>query len=117
MTNKTITIDATGQAIGRVATKIAVALRGKDTVTFARNLVPAIKVEVINAARLKITDKKMTEKKYKRYSGYPGGLKSETLQGVIDKKGMSEALKKAVYGMLPNNKLRRIMMNNLTITE
>jgi len=117
MTNKTITIDATGQAIGRVATKIAVALRGKDTVTFARNLVPAIKVEVINAARLKITDKKMTEKKYKRYSGYPGGLKELDLEKIIAKKGYAEPLRLAVRGMLPVNKLRAKLLTNLTISE
>ena len=117
MTNKIITIDAKGQTIGRVATRIAVALRGKDTVTFARNLVPAIKVKVINAAQLKISDKKLIQKTYEKYSGYPGGLKKLDLEKVIAKKGYAEPLRLAIRGMLPNNKLRAKLLTNLKISE
>ena len=115
--NKIITIDAKDQTIGRVATKIAVALRGKDTVTFARNLVPAVKVEVVNASQLKISDKKLIQKTYQRYSGYPGGLKELDLEKMIAKKGYSEPLRLAVRGMLPSNKLRAKLLTNLKISE
>ena len=117
MTNKTITIDATGQTIGRVATKISIALRGKDTVAFARNLVPAIKVEVVNASKLKLDARKLKAKSYSRYSGYPGGLKSLELEKLIAKKGYAEPLRLAVRGMLPTNKLRAKLLTNLTINE
>src|SRR3990167_7060694 len=105
------TLDATGKVLGRLASEIVVILRGKNSPAFLPHLTPKNKVTVTNASQIHITGNKLSAKVYKHYSGYPGGLKSETLQGVIDKKGMSEALKKAVYGMLPNNKLRRIMMN------
>lgn len=111
------TIDATGQKIGRIATKAAVLLRGKDTAEFQRNVVPSVKVKIENASKLSIAPAKMVDKKYKRYSGYPGGLKHTTMERTIEKHGYREVLKKAVYGMLPANKLRAVFMKNLIITE
>ncbi|MEX0918867.1 MAG: 50S ribosomal protein L13 [Candidatus Paceibacterota bacterium] len=111
------TIDAKGEAIGRVAGEVARLLRGKDRPTFAPNAIPRDKVTVVNAGAVKITGLKLSNKVYYRHSGYPGALKSETLEEVITKKGAGEALRRAVYGMLPNNRLRRIMMNNLKIQE
>jgi large subunit ribosomal protein L13 len=111
------TIDATEKKLGRVATEAAVLLMGKNTTTFARNIVPKVQVHITNASKAAITPKKLTEKEYLRYSGYPGGLKSRTMAQVVEKKGYGEVFRKAVYGMLPGNKLRSIMMKNLVVEE
>jgi len=117
MKNKEVTIDATGKAIGRVASEAAVALRNKNSAEFERHLTPAVKVSIINASLMDVSNKKKKTKVYHHYSGYPGGLKEETLEHVIDKKGYREALLRAIKGMLPDNKLRAVAMKNLTITE
>ncbi len=111
------TLDAENKKIGRIATQAAVYLMGKNISSFARNSVPEVKVEIKNAAKASVADTKKLQKTYSRYSGYPGGLKQPTMQQVIDKKGYKELFKEAVSGMLPKNKLRQKMMNNLTITE
>lgn len=111
------TIDAKGKKLGRVASEAAVYLMGKKEVGYARNTVADMKVTIINAAQADISEKKMKEKEYETYSGYPGGLKKETLERVIEKKGYSEAFRIAVYGMLPGNKLRKQIMKNLIVTE
>lgn len=110
-------IDATGRTLGRVATEAATLLRGKNSVAFERHIAPKSKVIIENASKMKITQKKMDEKLYRHYSGYPGGLRTQNLKQVIARKGLAEPLKKAVRGMLPDNKLRPIMMKNLLITE
>ena len=111
------TLDATNKPLGRLASEVAVLLRGKDNPDFLRNVKPKNKVQVINAAKIAITGGKREGKVYFRHSGYPGHQKSDTLGEVETKKGLSEALRRAVYGMLPPNKLRSIMMNNLVINE
>ncbi len=111
------TIDATNKKIGRVASEAAALLMGKAKSDFARNKVSVVSVSIENASKLSITEKKSKEKTYKRYSGYPGGLKVETLETVKTNKGVSEVLKKAVYGMLPKNKLRSLMIKNLKIQD
>ena len=111
------TIDAAGKVPGRVATQVAVLLMGKNRTDYARNRVPDVEVEVTNAGAMWISPKKRVEKTYARHSGYPGGLTVESVQQVIDKKGAKEVLKKAVYGMLPKNKLRPQMMKRLTIND
>ena len=108
------TIDAEGKAIGRLATQIATILRGKNKVTYRPHLDEGDRVEVINAAKVKITGKKLEQKKYYRVSQYPGGLKTTTLEELMAKKP-GEALKKAVKQMLPNNKLRPGMLKRLII--
>lgn len=110
-------LDATGKRLGRFASEIANVLNGKGSPAYAPNTVPDITVEVMNAARMQITEKKKKEKIYERYTGHFSGRKEETLARVIEKKGYGEALRKAVYGMLPNNRLRRIKMNNLHVNE
>jgi large subunit ribosomal protein L13 len=115
MTTKTI--DATNKKLGRVASEAAIILMGKDLVTFVRNAVPEIKVEVTNASKINVDDTKKRSKIYQRYSGYPGGRKEITLEKMEQKKGMKEAVKIAIRGMLPNNKLRAVMLKNLTITD
>jgi large subunit ribosomal protein L13 len=108
-------IDAEGKRIGRVATEAATLLMGKNLKDFKRNAIPEVSVEIINTSKAKIDDKKMSQKTYSRYSGYPGGLRQPTMTQVIEKKGHSELFKEAVSGMLPKNKLRAKMMNNLII--
>ncbi len=110
-------LDARGKKMGRLATEIAVLLMGKNKADFTKNELSNVKVNVANASKLDITRKKMNQKEYQRYSGYPGGRKVETMEKVISTKGYTEILKKAVYGMLPGNKLRPLMMKNLIIKE
>lgn len=116
-TKTIIEIDAAGRALGRVATEAASALRGKNSLAFMRHLDPKVAVTVVNAKQLKIAPQKLTDKNYRRYTGYPGGLKSASLEQVIAKKGYAEPLRRAIKGMLPANKLRAKMLNNLTIHE
>lgn len=116
MTDKrTHTIDATNQRLGRLASHIAHLILGKDTTTFARNTVAPVEIVVENVDALDLPEKKKETKVYDRYSGFHGGRKEETMQEVIDKKGTREVLTKAVYNMLPNNRLRKARMKNLII--
>ncbi len=113
----THTIDATGKSLGRTASKAAALLIGKDTAAFARNKPGTNKVEIINTSKAKIDVKKQKTKLYEMYSGYPGGFRTPSMEEVIGKKGYSEVFKLAVYGMIPRNKLRPILMKNLKISE
>ena len=90
---------------------------GKNRTDFARNKIPAVKVKIINASKADVLNKKLDSKKYITYSGYPGGLKTQSLKKMVSDKGMKEAFRKAVDGMLPKNKLRAQMIKNLIITE
>ncbi len=112
-----IKIDAKGKSIGRIATQVAVALRGKSKPNFRPHLLPDVSVEVTNAKEMKISPTKKTLKTYKTYTGYPGGLKEKTLEMLIEKKGYAEPLRLAVLGMLPGNKLRAKLIKRLTIHD
>lgn len=114
---KTYSFDATDKKIGRLATEIAVVLMGKNLPEYQPNVYPDVKVEVTNASKASISEKKLVQKKYSQYSGYPGGLKQPRMEQVISRKGYSEVLRKAVYGMLPTIRLRARMMKNLIISE
>jgi len=114
---KTLEINADGEKLGRIATKVAVFLMGKNDISFARNKTPDIEVKVINVSKMEISDSKKSTKLYKRYTGYPGGLREEKMGKIIDKKGYKEIFRKAVYGMLPSNKLRPLRMKKLIIEE
>ncbi len=111
------TIDAKNKKLGRLATEVAVLLMGKNTPDFVKNKIPNIKVEVLNLSKLDITDKKKDSTLYKRFSGYPGGLKIETLGKLESRLGIGNAFKKTVSGMLPKNKLRDRMLKNLVVNE
>lgn len=111
---ETYNIDATGKSLGRLATQITTLLRGKNKTNFLPYLDQGSFVEVINADRIKITGKKLENKIYFRYTGYPGGIR-ETILKDIFKKNPAEALKRAVYRMLPKNKLRKEMIKRLII--
>ena len=114
-TRRTHTIDASGKRLGRVASHIAHILLGKDRTDFAKHTVADVSVTVEHVDSLDISEKKRTTKVYDRYSGFPGGRKEETLEELIAKKGTKEALRRAVYNMLPANKLRKARMKNLII--
>ena len=111
------TIDAKEKSIGRVASEAAVFLMGKNSPSYKRNVAPEVQVNIINAAEANIPLKKTKEKIYKRYSGYPGGLKEIPMQKIIEKKGVEEVFKIAVRGMLPANRLRKEMLSNLKISK
>ncbi len=117
MTSKTHIIDATGKTIGRIASEAAKVLLGKDSVTYTRNRLAGVPVKIENAKEAKVSDKKKVQTKFTRYTGYPGGLRITSLGDLIEKKGKSAAIEKAVYGMLPKNKLRTKIMKQLTVTE
>ncbi|MBI2097838.1 MAG: 50S ribosomal protein L13 [Candidatus Vogelbacteria bacterium] len=112
-----ITIDAAGQALGRVASRAAAVLRGKTSASFERHILPSVRVKVINAAQIKIAPSKFTGKIYKRYSGYPGGLRSESLEAKLARRGAAEVFRLAIKRMLPNNKLRARLLKNLSIED
>ncbi len=110
-------LDAENKKVGRIATQAAVYLMGKNLASFQRNNIPDVKVEIKNAGKASISDKKFDLETISYYSGYPGGLRKPTARQVAAKHGNKELFKEAVWGMLPKNKLRQKMMNNLTITE
>lgn len=107
-----VVIDAEGQILGRVATKVAAIIRGKDKPTFTPSMDTGDFVIVVNVDKLKVTGNRMDDKLYYRYSGYPGGLKSRTLRQVMDT-NPERALRQAVWGMLPKNRLGRKLIKKL----
>ena len=111
------TIDANEKTLGRTASAVAVLLMGKNDPSFEKNEVSTNKVEIINASKTKVNEKKLKSVFHETYSGYPGGFKEKSMEQVIAKKGFAELYRLAVYGMLPANKLRSKMMKNLTIKE
>lgn len=110
-------IDARGMKIGRAASRAAAALMGKNSVSFARNGVAAEAVEITNASKAEIPAKKRSDKIYVSYTGHRGGLKSETLNDLMKRRGMEEVFRRAVRRMLPDNKLRERRMKNLIIKD
>ena len=115
MTNsKTHLINAQDQILGRLAVKIAVILRGKDQTVFAYNVANDAKVIVYNTDEIRFSGKKFNQKKYYSHSGYPGGIKERSLK-IVFEKDSGEVLRKAVWGMLPKNRLRSRIFKNLKI--
>jgi len=114
MQRQTHTIDATGRPLGRLASGAALLLRGKDKVDFLRNVDAGRFVQVVNFKAVKITGNKMEQKEYYKHSGYPGGLRTTKLKNLWEK-NPAEALRLAVYGMLPKNKLRPKMIKRLSV--
>jgi len=103
---KIITIDAEGVPLGRLAVKVAVALRGKNKPNFVPYRDMGDIVVVKNTDKMKFTGKKLDQKNYFHFTGYLGNMKQATLKELIIKKGAKEALRKAVMGMLTKNTLR-----------
>jgi len=110
-------IDATNKKLGRVAQEAAMSLMGKDKPDYEPNKLNTEGVHIINASKVNIDEKKKDQKKYRWYTGYPGGLRERTLTELIAKKGMKDVFEKAIYGMLPENKLRKLRMKKLKISE
>ncbi len=111
------TIDAQGKKLGRVASQAAAILMGKNTTSFAKNTVADSKIEVVNVAQADITAHKKEKDTYVTYTGSRGGLNTETLSQLIARRGMPEVFRRAIYRMLPDNKLRDVRMKNLIIKE
>ncbi len=111
------TIDATNKSLGRLASEVASLLMGKNSASFTRNQVSGNTVTVTNAAKLKVAPQKLEQKTYKRYSGYPGGLTVSKMSHVVSQKGYKEVITLAIKGMLPDNKLKKQFLKNLTVTE
>jgi len=107
-------VDAEGKVLGRLATRVAVLLRGKNKPQFAAFVDSGDFVVVINAEKVSVTGKKQDQKKYYSHSGYPGGLRTETLKELLEKKP-EEAIRRAVWGMIPKNKLGRAVYKKLKV--
>ena len=107
-------INAEGKILGRLATEVAVLLRGKKKPEYVNFLDSGDFVIIINAEKVKTTGKKLEQKKYYSHSGYPGGLKEKTLKEILEKKP-EEVIKKAVWGMIPKNKLGRAVYKKLKV--
>ena len=107
-------VDAEGQTLGRLATRIADALRGKRKPEYTPHCDTGDFVVVINAEKIVVTGKKRTDKLYWRHSGYPGGIRSRTLNEMLDRRP-EEVIRKAVRGMLPRNRLARKQLTKLKV--
>ena len=101
-----ITIDATKKSLGRVASEAAKVILGKHKASFSRNAVIGEEVKIVNASKISISGAKKEDKQYVRYSGYPGGQKFENYAMLTARRGHAEAIRRAVLGMLPKNKLQ-----------
>jgi large subunit ribosomal protein L13 len=115
--NTNYTIDAEGKTLGRVASEVAKSLMGKKLPDYVSNKVSNVKVTVINVSKTKTSPIKLEKTLHEKYSGQPGGFKLMSNQEIIDKKGWKNLYELAIYGMLPNNKLRPKMMKNLEIKD
>jgi large subunit ribosomal protein L13 len=107
-------VDADGQTLGRLATRIADMLRGKGKAEYTPHVDTGDFVVVVNAEKIQVTGNKLDQKRYYRHSGYPGGLRSRTLREQLDRRP-EEVLRAAVKGMLPKNRLARQQITKLKI--
>ncbi len=107
-------VDAEGQTLGRLATQIADALRGKRKPAYTPHVDTGDFVVVVNAEKISVTGQKRQEKMYYRHSGYPGGLKSRTLNDMLERRP-EEVIRLAVKGMLPKNRLARKQLTKLKV--
>jgi large subunit ribosomal protein L13 len=107
-------VDASGKTLGRLATQIADALRGKRKPTYTPHIDTGDFVIVINAEKIHVTGNKLAQKRYYRHSGYPGGLKSRSLADMLDRRP-EEVIRLAVKGMLPRNRLARRQITKLKV--
>src|SRR5881409_2638537 len=114
ITRKWRVVDADGATLGRLATEVAVLLRGKHKPTFTPHLDTGDPVIVVNAAKVKVTGNKLQAKSYVRHSGYPGGLRRESLEGLLSRRP-EEVVRRAVRGMLPRNRLGEQMYRKLRV--
>jgi len=114
MERKTQTIDATNKILGRLAADVAFILQGKNKTNYVPYLDTGDDVIVTNISKIHLSGKKKETKKYYHYSGYPGGMKETSYKKLVERDPV-EAFRRAVYGMLPRNKLRKKMLNRLEL--
>jgi large subunit ribosomal protein L13 len=107
-------VDAEGQTLGRLATQIADALRGKRKPVYTPHVDTGDFVVVVNAEKITVTGKKLDDKMYYRHSGYPGGIRQRTLREQLERRP-TEVIRKAVKGMLPKNKLASAQITKLKV--
>ncbi len=114
VSRKWFVVDVSDKILGRVATKIADRIRGKDKPTFTPHTDGGDYVIVINASKIKVSGQKYTDKKYYRHSLYPGGLKTKSFKELVND-NPERIVKEAVKGMLPKNKLGKSMIKKLKV--
>lgn len=107
-------VDADGATLGRLATRIATLLRGKHRATFSTHIDTGDPVIVLNASKIKVTGRKLQAKQYVRHSGYPGGMRTESLERLLARRP-EEVIRRAVRGMLPQNRLGEQMIRKLHV--
>jgi len=107
-------VDAEGQTLGRLASRVAQLLRGKHQAAFTPHLDLGDHVVVVNARKVAVTGSKLEQKMYYRHSGYPGGLREENLARVLER-DPERVLREAVRGMLPRNRLGRRLLKKLKV--
>ena len=107
-------VDAKDVVLGKLATKVATYLRGKNKPVFTPNVDTGDFIIVINADKIRLTGKKVTDKVYYHHSGYIGGIKAQTAKELLEKKPET-IIEKAVWGMLPKNRLGRTMIKKLKV--
>ena len=112
---KWIIIDAEGVVLGRLASIIAMRLRGKHKPTFTPSMDMGDNVIVINADKIQLTGKKRSDKIYYWHTGHPGGIKERTAEQILEGKFPERVVTKAVKNMLPGNRLSRVQMTNLRV--
>ncbi|OGN06158.1 MAG: 50S ribosomal protein L13 [Candidatus Yanofskybacteria bacterium RIFCSPHIGHO2_01_FULL_45_42] len=105
-------LDATNQTLGRLASKIAILLRGKNLPSFNPRILPQTEVTIKNLSKARFTGSKLDTKKYYRYTGHPGGIKTQTLRQRWEAKP-KELMTQMVYHMLPENRSRNKIIKNL----
>jgi large subunit ribosomal protein L13 len=110
-------LDAKNKILGRIASETALLLRGKKEADFTPNKMPNIKVKIINASQMKIGNKKLKNKTYRRHSHYPGGQKIEVMEKVLNRKSFDFIIRHAVLGMLPKNRTQKKVIKNLIISN
>lgn len=113
-TQNWLIVDAEGKTLGRLASEVAVRLMGKHKPEYTAHVVCGDKVIITNCAKVKVTGNKMTDKIYYSHSGYPGGIKQIALKDLLVK-DPTAAVRHAVKGMLPKNKLQNEMLKNLKL--
>jgi large subunit ribosomal protein L13 len=107
-------VDAADETLGRLATQIADVLRGKRKPEYTPHIDTGDFVIVVNAEKIRVTGNKLQAKQYYRHSGYPGGLRTRTLQEMLDRRP-EEVIRLAVKGMLPRNRLGRAQLRKLKV--
>ena len=114
VTHNWFVVDAEGKTLGRLATQIANALRGKRKPEYTPHCDTGDFVVVVNAEKIVVTGNKLSDKRYWRHSGYPGGIRSRTLTEMLERRP-EEVIRKAVTGMLPRNRLARQQLTKLKV--